>query len=563
MSAQGAAVALGGSGDPGAPTAGPGALTADPGAPTADPGAPTADAHSGGGRPEAAVARLIRARGLAAGTPHAALAAEIAGQCGCSRIRAYRLALGIALADVVAQVRARYEADGRRLPRFSETLLSAYESGHKRPGPEYLHYLCAAYQADPADLGFDSCCLCGRSHRPARIPAPALPAPPPDPAAGAIVGPPARPPAVRGRPDARRPDGPSGDADDDELRRVLIRQMTAAGYRVDGRFLGAVDRIRRRLDDALTGGTVSAGMLDTWEQAAAGYARQYMAAPALRLLCDVLLDLADVRRRCEERQPLEYSERLCRLASQLAGLAGIAILDLGDHRLARSFFRTARTAADETGDRHLRAWVAAREALVPLYYGDPREAEALACGAADLAGRRRCAAAVMAPVIAVRAQARPGGAALNRAGLTKAALTKARAALDKAADAVADLPADQRADTAFGYTERQLHFHSGDVLVGLGDWQGASRAFSLAARLYPATEVLDRALVWLGQARCLLDSGEPAQALALGRDTVLGLPPEHRTEVVLQVARQLGRAAGERYQGLPALAEYRAALTAP
>jgi len=44
---------------------------------------------------------------------------------------------------VVAQVRARYVAEGRKAPRFSETLLSAYESGQKRPGPEYLHYLCA------------------------------------------------------------------------------------------------------------------------------------------------------------------------------------------------------------------------------------------------------------------------------------------------------------------------------------------------------------------------------------------------------------------------------------
>ncbi len=58
------------------------------------------------------------------------------------------------------------EADGRRVPRFSETLLSAYEGGQKRPGPEYLHYLCATYQADPADLGFDGRCLCGTSHRP-------------------------------------------------------------------------------------------------------------------------------------------------------------------------------------------------------------------------------------------------------------------------------------------------------------------------------------------------------------------------------------------------------------
>jgi tetratricopeptide (TPR) repeat protein len=510
----------------------------------------------GGGRQEVAAARLIRARKLVTGAQPADIASSIAGQCGTSRVRAYRLALGIALADVVAQVRARYQADGRAVPRFSETLLSAYESGQKRPGPEYLHYLCAAYQADPADLGFDGQCLCGASHRPAADPQPAPGAAPARPA-----GPPAPVPGLAFVPSSPLTEAEPADRseDDDELRRMLIRQMTVAGCRVDSRFLGAVDRIRRRMDDALLGGTVSASMLDTWELGTAGYGRQYMTVPPVRLLCDVLLDLSDVRRMSEERQPLEFSERLCRLACQLAGLAGIFMLDIGDHRLARSFFRTARTAADETGDRQLRAWVAAREALVPLYYGDPAEAATLAGSATDLAGRHLCVAAVMAPVAEARGRARL--AAITDRG-RRAALDRARATLDRAADAFADLPEEMAGDTALGYTERQLYFHTGDILVLLGDWQAASRAFSQAAQLYPAAEVLDCALVTLGQARCLLESDEPVRALAVARDTVLGLPAEHRTDVVQQVARALGQATAQRYQCLPALAEYRDALLA-
>jgi hypothetical protein len=96
--------------------------------------------------------------------------------------------------------------------------------------------------------------------------------------------------------------------------------------------------------------------------------------------------------------------------------------------------------------------------------------------------------------------------------------------------------------------------------VTLGDWQGAHRAFGHAAAQYPAAEVLDCALVTLGQARCLLEADEPGRALTLARDTVLGLPPEHRTDVVQQVARMLGQAAGERHPTLPALPEYREAL---
>lgn len=511
------------------------------------------------GRSEMSVARELRARGLAAGWSHADIAAAIAGACGTTRIRAVRLALGVSLPDVVAQVQARYEADGRQVPGFSETLLSAYESGHKRPGTEYLHYLCASYRADPADLGFEARCLCGRSHRAVGQAAEAGPAT----ATGQ--------PSPAGQPDRGLESEPEPeptmpmpradlDEDSDELRTMLLRQMAepgSPGSQVDSRFLGAVDRIRSRVDEALLSGTVSAALLDRWEQGALSYGRQYMTVPPLRLLCDVLLDLAEVRRMWAERQPLYVSERLCRLASQLAGIAGIAMLDLGDHRLARSLFRTARTAADETGDRQLRAWVAVRESLVPLYFGDPREAADLAAAAADLAGRQPSAAALMAPVVRARAQARlisPGQSG------RRAALERARASLDRALDSLADLPADQRADTALGYTERQLHFHAGDILVTLGDWQAAHRAFARAEELYAGTEVLDRALVAFGQARCLLAADEPDQALALGRDVLTGLPAEHRTAVIGQVARSFGRDAARRDRRLPALAGYREAL---
>ena len=103
-----------------------------------------------------------------AGLQPGQIAEKIHDECGpaagTSWIRAYRLAMGISLADVVAQVRAWYVSEGRTVPRFSETLLSAYESGQKRPGPEYLHYLCAVYRADPPGLGYPDPCFCGRGH---------------------------------------------------------------------------------------------------------------------------------------------------------------------------------------------------------------------------------------------------------------------------------------------------------------------------------------------------------------------------------------------------------------
>jgi transcriptional regulator with XRE-family HTH domain len=528
------------------------------------------------------LARQIRARGLVAGLQPGQIAAEIHDECGpaagTSWIRAYRLAQGISLADVVAQVRAWYVSEGRTVPRFSETLLSAYEGGQKRPGPEYLHYLCAVYRADPPDLGYPDPCFCGRGHgeeRPARALA--------GPGAAAPGGPAGHPPATPGHPGSSGPGPvlavagklipqPAGagatmslvladagpEDDDDVVRRMLLRLIADPTAAVDGQFFGAVDRIRRRMDDALVGGTVSAIMLDEWEEATVGYGKQYMTVPPLRLLCDVLLDFGDVRRMSERRQSLEFSERLCRLAGRLAGLIGMIMINVGDQRLARSFFRTARTAADETGDRHLRAWVAVREALVPLYYGDPDEASALARAGAGLAGRNPCVAGVMAPVLEARALA--WTAARREDASTGPALRRVRTLLAPAHEALSRLPATERGDTAFGYTERQLLFHEGDTLVMLGDHQGAEQAFTWSLDLYAPDEILDRSLISLGLARCRLEADEPEEALRLGLDTLLAVPREHRSEIMMRSARLLADTVAARHGEQRAVREYREAL---
>ncbi len=346
--------------------------------------------------------------------------------------------------------------------------------------------------------------------------------------------------------------------DDDVVRRTLLRLIANPTAAVDGQFFGSVDRIRRRMDDALVGGTVSAIMLDEWEEATLGYGRQYMTVPPLRLLCDVLLDFGDVRRMSERRQSLEFSERLCRLAGRLSGLIGMIMINIGDQRLARSFFRTARTAADETGDRHLRAWVAVREALVPLYYGDPAEASALARAGAGLAGHSPCVAGVMAPVLEARALA--WAAARREDSGTGSALRRVRALLGPAHEALARLPATERGDTAFGYTERQLLFHEGDTLVMLGDHLRAEKSFTWSLDLYAPDEVLDRSLISLGLARCRLEADEPEEALRLSLDTLLAVPREYRSEIMMRTARSLGDTVAVRHGEQSAVREYREAL---
>ncbi|SEG55541.1 hypothetical protein SAMN04489712_106239 [Thermomonospora echinospora] len=535
-------------------------------------------------RKETDIARRVRAHGLARGRTPVEIAADIHEQCGplfgTTRIKSHRLAHGVALSDIVAQVRALHEIDGKPQPKLGETLLSAYESGYKRPGPAYLHYLCAVYRVEPAELGFEGPCICGHGHTlravsacraPARSPMPpadrraaaSRPLDEPDALVGHVVVPLPDDRHWITVGDSRGPDragGPlSADVGEEDvvLRRTLLQLLAGAGVALDGEFLGAVDHLRRRMDDTLVNATVSPTMLDQWEETTLGYGRLYQATPSLRMLCDVLLDFSEVRRMCDQRQPVELQERLCRIAAQLAGLSGLIMINLGDHRLARSFFRTASTAADETGDRALRAWVTVREALVPMYYGDPREALHLARKAQDLAGRTPSVAAAMAPAVEARALG-----LLAMRGRSDAA-PSARRALVRGRSVFDQLPKAHTSDLAFGFTERQMAFYEGDTFTNLGDHKAGDEVLSRALTLYAPTDWVDLTLVRLDRAACRLHAGHPDAALDVAQEAILELSEDHRSDILVHRARQLGAAVVARHGEIERIKSFREALSGP
>ncbi|MEW9530099.1 XRE family transcriptional regulator [Microbispora sp. NPDC049125] len=504
---------------------------------------------------ETEIARQVRARGLAAGRGLAQIAEEIHEVCGpqfgTTKIKAHRLSNGIALADVTEQVRALFERDGKPVPGIGETLLSAYESGMKRPGPEYLHYLCSVYRVEPLALGFEGPCICGHAHVVCGAPGGGvsqvdLSDTSPVPREAPVL-------VDRGYPS---PDG--GEEDENVLRRTLLQLLagTAGASALDSQVHGAVENLRRRMDDTMVSATVSPAMLDQWEQSTTGFGRQYMNTPPLRLLCDVMLEFSAVRKALERRQPVDVQERLCRMAAQLAGLSGMIMIDLGDHRMARSFFRTGRTAADETGDRALRAWVTAREALVPLYYGDPREALTLAKKSRDLAGHTPCAARTMAPVVEARALAMLTGAN----GPRHEVVEQAKRALHRARAAFEQMSVNEQEDAAFGYTERQLYFYQGDVLVKLGQTLEADVILEQALGKYSGEDLLDQTLIRFDRALCRLIEGDVEAALKMGQAAIEMVDEGYRTDLMMRPAYDLMKAVQAKYGDVPALKQFRESL---
>jgi tetratricopeptide (TPR) repeat protein len=498
------------------------------------------------------LARRTRARGLAVGRATVRIAEEIYEECaphfGTSRIKSHRLAHGIALADVIEQVRALFERDGKPVPGIGETLLSAYESGLKRPGPEYLHYLCSVYRVEPVALGYDGPCICGHGHRMPGVVRGGLheaqPDESPDPRE-LWVKPPGDPSA----------DG--GEEDENVLRRTLLRVITGASVPLTPQVINAAENLRRRMDETLVSTTVSPAMLDHWEESASSFGRQYMNTPPMRQLCDVLLEFSMVRQAMERHQPVDLQERLCALAARLSGLAGIIMIDLGDQRLARSFFRTSRSAADETGDRALRAWVTAREALVPLFYGDPREALSLAKKSRDLAGQTPCAAKAMAPVVEARALSM-----LANAGGKKDVVDQAKRALARARAAFAQMAPAQQEDTVFGYTERQLYFHQGDALARLGQTIEADLILEQALEKYDG-DLLDQTLIRFDRAHCRLLEGDGEEALRIGQDAIRRVGDGFRTDIIIRRAVDLSRAIQLRCGEIPGLREFTDRVTTP
>ncbi|MGP3961531.1 XRE family transcriptional regulator [Nonomuraea sp. 3N208] len=500
---------------------------------------------------ETEIARQVRARGLAAGRTSAQIADEIHEACttqfSTTRIKAHRLSHGIALADVIEQVRALFERDKKPMPGIGETLLSAYESGLKRPGPEYLHYLCTVYRVEPAALGYDGPCICGHGHRmPALLGGEAKERAPLLPMERELV---------------IHPMPPDPDAQEDEniLRRMLLNLLNVdtSLAELDGPVLGACEGIRRRMDETLVSATVSAAMLDQWEEATSSFGRQYTTTAPLRLLCDVLLELSAVRAAMARRQPTDLAERLCRMAAQLAGLSGMILINLGDHRLARAFFRTGRTAADETGDRALRAWVCARESLVPLYFGDAREALHLAKKSRDLAGSTPCPAQAMAPVVEARALAMMSGADSK-----KEVVDQAKRALARARNAFSHMREEDQEDVAFGYTEKQLYFYQGDVLTKLGQTIEAEVVLDQALTKYE-DHIVDQTLIRLDQAQCRLIDGDVKEALAIGTKALLLVGDEYLTDFIVRPALALEQMITAQDANAPGLPEYRAALRRP
>ncbi|WP_308114134.1 hypothetical protein [Streptomyces brasiliscabiei] len=339
----------------------------------------------------------------------------------------------------------------------------------------------------------------------------------------------------------------SDDGDDPMNRRRLLRGALAAG--LTGAALGALADTRQSLDLALTADTEPADLSDL-EAAAETYGYGYHGQAPTQVLADIVGDFAELRPLLSTPQPVASRIRVCRTAGQMAGMTAIVLHDLGARRHARAWFATAATAAQESGDKQLLAWIWAREAMVPLNYGAPQAAAQLAEQARRAAGDSPTAAATLAAAVAARAYA------------LSQQREQARDALTAADTFMERLDAGARADTWLTHGEQKHHVHLSHALTALGDTGRARESQNRALELSAPTSTMTRSLLQIDAAACVRHDGDPEQACRRTVAVMASLPDAYRTGLVHRRALDLYRSIPAHHHREDAVRELRDVLAA-
>ncbi|MFF3730745.1 helix-turn-helix domain-containing protein [Streptomyces sp. NPDC002476] len=423
-------------------------------------------------------AKQLRETGLRRGEPVQEIARIIHAHCAVSLLRAHRLARGLTLKTAAGALNAlAVQAGWRKAPRVSDEQLRLWETGSHQPRRATVQLLCDLYETTPHDLALGTAAPQPISAAPA-APGQSLPA------------------------------------------RTSLHEPQAVGS------LQHVDEARRSVDRTLSIGTVSANQLDLLGEQVLWARERYVYTPPAPMLTVLLAHLEEVRRLAEHRQPAVVQVRLSELTAVLATLVADALMKLGQLTRSQAWYATARDAADDSGNTHLRARVRAQAAMLPYYYGPIEAAVALSTEARIICRNRPSATAAFAAAAEARALARLGDT------------RDAEVALQRAVT-LFEATATGGQNDAFAFPERRFRLYESGTLTALGRTRQAREAQEAALRLYPEKTGIDPALLRLETALCLAHDRSPTEACQLAGMTLLRVDPEHHTPILVERAREV------------------------
>ncbi|MFJ8477037.1 hypothetical protein [Kitasatospora sp. NPDC094011] len=405
---------------------------------------------------------------------------EIVGCCDVSPLRAHRLARGWTRECAVAELIALCTASGLHRPRLDAEQLGVWERGVRTPRMQTIDLLCRLYETDAQGLGLTGGYRTEIPFTGAAFPAPAHP-------------------------------------------RVAAARSPALSLLGAGDALDALSRSHRRaIERTLAATTLTSGELESLDGKLLALRREYVSGPPTVILARLLTTLEEVRQYSEERQPALVQVRLSEMLAVLSTLTADALMKLGRKEQARDWFGTARSAADDSGNRELRTRVRVQAAMLPFYYGPLEEAAALTREAVLLNRGRPTVSGAFASVADARVRAHQG----DQEG-AHTAIVQARALFERSRP-----PTQGHEDDAWAFPYRRLQLYLSGTYTALGDTAQAGRAQDEALRLYPDHTGIDPALLRLEQAMCLVKQHSVSEACQLARETYLMVPEDHRTQIL-------------------------------
>ncbi|MFF2777115.1 XRE family transcriptional regulator [Streptomyces sp. NPDC058052] len=393
--------------------------------------------------------------------------------------------MGLTLTEAADQIR-ELVSDLDRAPRVTVEQLRLWETGGHQPLRSTVLVLAAFYGCSPGDLGLDDT----------------------EAVAGAVLR-----------------------AGSRHGHRAEVTPMSAIGERIPTaaeHLSHRVDAARRAVDRTLASATVNSSQLDHIDEMVLWASQEYISTPPAPMLTRLLDLLAEVEELAASRQPAAVQVRLSELTAMLSTLIADALMKLGDLPRSRSWYATARTAADDSGNSELRARVRAQAAMLPFYYGPIANAVNL-CREARVISRSRASVSAT-HAFAAAAEAR----ALAKLGATE----EAEAALRYAAKVFEQFGGDV-ADDAFAFPERRFLLYKSGTLTALGHTREARQVQEEALVLYRDTTGIDPALLRLEAAICYARDRSPDEACQLAGATFLRMDPAHRTPIVEERAREV------------------------
>lgn len=449
------------------------------------------------------------------------MAAEIAGRERCGMLTAYRLLHDLSqegAADRYNEALGVHIGDTGFLSRQRIGKLEAWPHSHICPTLPELVNLARLYGTEPQRL-------VRPDDLPKLLPSVRAALSPDDPA------------MVNGR-TLESPTTRSGNEVDDMHRRELLNLVAAAGIG-STLPLGSVECLRDVVARA-------AGLPDSaqdWQTVAGQYASTVAATPPAQLLTDALTDLVDISRLLGAGHP--ERKALLDVSAQLSAYVAMALIELGQPRMAFRWWATARQSADATGRASLRAWVRAREGADLLYTAQmPARAQEVADEAVRLAGKQPSVGLAEAQVLRAGALARQGNPA-------------ARDALDDLSRTFESLPADVvvAGHTWAGFGEVRVREVEASANLWLRRATDARRATDRALALYPAGQTVPAAKTKLQAAAGMVLDGDVVDGITFAVDTLADLPFGLRT--VRQRGGLVLDALPRKARALPAAGELR------